>query len=313
MRMLELTPEYGHYPSKGEVGAWVEKIWSLANSQDCAVDELGEECDRYRPAVRHIRGGRYVRFSPEARKPFVAYWQPAFSVPAPLLVHTPGYGAEISMHPGLVEQGFSVLAVNPLGYVTEQGVQEDKMVAGGWPVLHDTIQHGGIKGYGEWLADCIIAVQWAWKQKAAHPQRVSFFGTSQGGGGALLLGSLFRGKGARCVAADEPFLTNCIRGAGIGGDCSAYNMIPDAMKQCGNLSEHWHNTGMIDTISHAHRLTLPVLLTAGGNDTVCPPETILSLFDRLPSTRSLTWIEGAGHGYTQEFIQLSLSWFRMFA
>ena len=44
--------------------------------------------------------------------------------PAPLLVHTPGYGGEMSMHPELA-QYFNVLHINPLGYTTPEGKDEN--------------------------------------------------------------------------------------------------------------------------------------------------------------------------------------------
>ena len=41
---------------------------------------------------------------------FYAYFQPVYSGgPAPLLLHVPGYGGELSMHPELVFDGFNVL------------------------------------------------------------------------------------------------------------------------------------------------------------------------------------------------------------
>jgi len=309
--MKRTDGEYRFYPTSRQIDAWGKGMWRFVDSTPYTVEQLDREWDQYRPAVRHCAGGRYVRFSPRGRDPFVAYWQPAFSTPAPLLVHTPGYGAEISIHPDLVEQGYSVLEVNPLGYVTENGAQKQKMNASGnWPVLYETIETFGRKGYRQWLADCMIAVEWALKQKEAYAGRVSFFGTSQGGGAALLLGSLFRGRGVRCVAADEPFLTNFPLGKSHGG---AYGMVAEGLKKMSNPVKAWRTIGFLDTLSHTHRLDIPVLLTAGGSDTACMPCTIQSLFERLPSTRSFTLLEGAAHGYTQEFIHLAAAWFRMYA
>ena len=63
----------------------------------------------------------------------------------------------------------------------------------------------------------------------------------------------------------------------------------------------------------ARRLTVPVMLTAGGADVGCPPQTIASLFDRLPSTKLYCLLEGQEHDYTQPFIALALAWFRLYA
>ena len=66
---------------------------------------------------------------------------------APLLVHTPGYSAEISTHPELVSLGYNVLHISPLGYATPNGPDETQKRDNTWPVLADTISSHGEKGY----------------------------------------------------------------------------------------------------------------------------------------------------------------------
>ena len=85
----------------------------------------------------------------------------------------------------------------------------------------------------------------------------------------------------------------------------------DGVKQI--ATEAWRALGFIDTLSHARRLTLPVMLTAGGEDTACPPATIESLFEKLPATRMYCHLHGQEHDYTQEFIALAAAWFRLYA
>lgn len=79
------------------------------------------------------------------------------------------------------------------------------MEDGNWPVLHNTAM-GLPGGYEDWLLDCLLAVRWACEQPDVLGDRLSFFGTSQGGGGSLLMASLL-GARVRCVCADLPFLT----------------------------------------------------------------------------------------------------------
>jgi cephalosporin-C deacetylase-like acetyl esterase len=78
------------------------------------------------------------------------------------------------------------------------------------------------------------------------------------------------------------------------------------------LADAWRAIGLIDTASHAHRLTFPTMLTAGRADPVCPADTIIALYDRLPHTRSLTDIAGQIHEYTQPFLHLAMAWFRLY-
>jgi cephalosporin-C deacetylase-like acetyl esterase len=55
------------------------------------------------------------------------------------------------------------------------------------------------------------------------------------------------------------------------------------------------------------------MLTAGEKDTACPPATIESLFEKLPTTRMYCYLHGQEHDYTQGFIALAAAWFRLYA
>lgn len=68
-----------------------------------------------------------------------------------------------------------------------------------WPVLPNTAL-GAPGGYEDWLSDVLLAVRWALERPDVLPDRLSFFGTSQGGGGSLLLASLL-GAGAGALAS----------------------------------------------------------------------------------------------------------------
>jgi cephalosporin-C deacetylase-like acetyl esterase len=305
---------YQHYPSPEAIDAWLDGIWQEAQQTPFEAEVLNESGFTPRLGIRHMKGYTYVRFAPAGRDPFYGYWQPAHAAPAPLLVHTPGYGAEMSVHPDLVAQGYNVLHVNPLGYLTPSGPDLDKQVEGGWPVFQETLasgaRTGGVgAGYGLWFQDCALAIRWALARPETLPDRVSFFGTSQGGGASLLLGSLYCGRGARCVAADEPWLTDLPR---------AMSLKPDWAERLRariepNPARVWRTLGTIDALSHVHRLTVPVLLTAGDTDATCPPPTIKALFDKLPTTRLYCHLDGQAHGYTREFIALATAWFRLYA
>jgi len=297
------------YPNSKEVDQWVDSIWELADSMECKVEVLNINANTHSMGNHNNTEFTYIKFNSEGLDPFYGYWQPTHSTPAPLLVHVPGYGAEMSMHPELISQGYHVLHISPLGYATPSGPDETKKRSDNWPVLPDTVTSSAEKGYKLWLINCILAIKWAQGLQEVLNQRISFFGTSQGGGGALLLGSIYRDKGVRCVAADLPFLTNFPMSSGRG----AYRHATMGLNKVKDSSIGWKHLGYIDTLSHAERLTVPVLLTAGVKDDVCPPETIESLFNVLPSTRSLTYLIEGTHRYSREFIPLASSWFRLYA
>jgi len=297
------------YPSEYEIDQWVGQIVDCADQSSFTAEQTGNHGNRIELGTYHLLSSEYVRFRASEME-FYAYWQPVQSGPAPLLVHLPGYSGEISQHPELVAAGYNVLHISPMGYMTPSGPEVSKRSPHGhWPVLSDTVTSYAQKGYFDWLTQAVIAVKWAMEQPQSIANRVSFFGTSQGGGTALLMGSIFRERGVRCVAADLPFLTHFPLAAWRG----AYEIARIGWDESGRTPEAWKALGYIDTMSHVHRLDIPVLLTSGGLDNVCPPETIESLFSELRSTKSLTFLHEADHRHTNEFIFLASAWFRLYA
>jgi cephalosporin-C deacetylase-like acetyl esterase len=302
---------YAHYPSPDAVDAWMNEIWQAGQEAPLKAELLEANGSQPQFGIRHARGNAFVRFSGHGGDPFYGLWQPAASQPAPLLVHTPGYGAEISAHPDLVALGYNVLHVNPLGYVGPDGPDASKQRDETWPVFAETLESGGERGYRQWFTDCVCAVRWATGLPGVLPDRISFFGTSQGGGASLLLGSLYHERGARCVAADEPWMTDFPRAVELKPEWAAN--VAARTAGMADPAQLWRTLGLIDALSHAHRLQVPVLLTAGGADVTCPPPTIEALFQRLPTTRLYCLLDGQAHGYTREFVTLAAAWFRLYA
>ncbi|MFO8006630.1 MAG: acetylxylan esterase [Candidatus Brocadiia bacterium] len=309
-----MTDPEEHYPRPDEVDQWCADILRRTEAADLQASFPEAETYPWRLGVRHT-GGCYVEFRMPDDDPFFAFWQPCPSGRGPLLVHVPGYGSEMSAHPELVADGYNVLHVNPLGHATPDGPDESKRPGGEWQVLPETVRSLGERGYVDWLTQAAAATLWALGREEVEPDRFAFFGSSQGGGGALLLGSIFRDRRVRCVAADVPFLTGYARAQGMD-ERGAYELAFGALDQMererpGDLPAAWHALGVADTTSHVHRLTMPVLLTAGGEDDTCPPVTIEALFRELPGTRSYTDLSGQGHAYTTPFLHLARAWFRL--
>ena len=202
--MADLHP---HYPVPAEVDAWCDGLLRRADERQVKAQLMDHPTYEFQLGVRHT-GGAYVSFKSPGRRTFYGFWQPAPSGRGPILLHVPGYGAEMSAHPELVSSGYNVLHINPLGYATPGGPDTAQQVNETWPVLPNTVTASGEGGYADWLCDAISAARWGIAQDGVEPERFAFFGTSQGGGTALLLASIFRDLGVRCVAADVPFLIN---------------------------------------------------------------------------------------------------------
>jgi cephalosporin-C deacetylase-like acetyl esterase len=302
-------------PTMDEVNAWCDDILRRAADARLQVTFLPDPAYDFKLAVRHT-GGVYLRCWSQELGEFYCFWQPCPSGRGPVLFHLPGYGAEMSAHPELVADGYNVLHINPLGYATPHGPDEAKQRDGTWPVMAETLESHGEHGYRDWLSQAAAAALWALEQDGVDGRRFAFFGTSQGGGTSLLLASIFRDRGVRAAAADVPFMINYAVSAK-AETSGAYSLVASplaelAKKQPGEVEAMWRAIGFVDAMHHAHRLTMPVLLTAGADDQTCPADSIRSLFDRLPGTRSYAELAGQGHAYTTPFLHLTRAWFRLY-
>ena len=298
------------YPDAKEIDLWMDKIWEASEKVNYTVEHDTTQFLPDRFGMTYLSPAT-LKFTIEGMDPFYCSWFAPIGGPRPLIAFVPGYGGEMVWTPSASTLNYAVLSICPMGYWTPKGIPTEKLEENSdWPVYPDTARSKGEKGYFEWLLQCAVAVKWAWKQQdKVLPDRVSFHGTSQGGGGSLLLASLFANRGTYCVMADEPYLTN----AAMADFRGAYHILRRAIKVM-DEKEFWHYTGLCDTLSHVHRLNnFPVLLTVGTKDDVCPPETVKSLYDKLDTTKLMFEMKDRGHGYNAEFDRLMLAFANMYA
>lgn len=289
------------------VDEWVSGILR-EGKKPCAYTE--EFVNPFTPDMyifQSVCANKFVKIE-RAGRAFYAYFQPCYNKSAPLAVHTPGYGTEMSMHPELA-QYFHVLEISPMGYNTPSGKDHAKLTMDGLgPVYPDSLVSGGKQGYTDWLADCVAAIEWARKQPEVISDRVGFFGTSQGGAGSLLLASVYADeKIVRAVASEQPFLTDFAYMSGRGSYIMGQNLFASASEQ--TIAKA---TEVLDTLHHVHRIGCPVLLTAGGKDVGCFPESVKHLYDELGGTKSFTLFDYLPHGYSREFVAMTEAWFKLY-
>ena len=306
---------FDHYPTSNEIQYWIDRLWEEAEKKPVTATGLGHRGELMNVRATAMGMASIHKFEQEGMRPFYGMWVPyTTGGPRPLVVHTPGYGAEMSFHAELCRAGYNVLELSPLGYWTPDGMATELQweALGGniWPVLPNTaLDPFSLESYFGWMLNVIGAVRWAMSQPSVIPDRVCFFGTSQGGGASLLLGSIFKGRGTRCVCADEPFLTNYPMSEWRG----AYDHAWLGYERMESKETAWHNLGYADTMAHAERMNYPVLLTLGTADTVCPPETVQALFDKLDTHKALVSFKNHPHGYQYEFLHHVMTWLQLYA
>ena len=306
---INIDEAFACYPTAAEVDLWAERLLQKSQYTEITSTFTGDN-----PIVHAFGNGpnslinRFVRFEVADGHTFWGYWQPAMKQPAPLLINLPGYGGYISMHPQINDDNYNILHISPLGYISPEGAHmEMAMEDGNWPVLPNTAL-GLPGGYEDWLLDCLLAIRWAKEQPGVLSDRLSFYGTSQGGGGSLLLASILKDQ-VRCVCADLPFLT-AFPMTSLAGE--AYGLLKEPYSKV-EESLFWNRLGYVDTVSHSHRLTMPVMLSSGGKDIVCPPETIEYLFNRLNGSKQYTYLEGNVHTHSRQSMVLFRSWLDLHA
>jgi len=314
---IDLETLLSFYPSPEEVEAyWKEALSEIPKSvkPEAEIDRTQQVYPN--PCDYHIGGGIWLKFKGLDGKTFWCLWQ---KCPRPnvhkTLIHLPGYGTEVSVHPSLVHSGYHVLHINPRGYCGPRGFgnKEGREPNGMAKVIYTNLDEPKKYGYRLWFQDALIAFRWLQSQPDVNG-KFGFYGSSQGGGAALILSSILADENVvGAVAADVPFLTNFPREFLREKRSEAYEMVFSHLpKDREGFRRCFHTLGFVDTMLHAPRMKYPVLLTAGELDYVCPYDSIHSLYEQLPNTKAIIKLHGQPHAYTPNFLTLAKTWFNLY-
>lgn len=189
-----------------------------------------------------------------------------------------GFNGEVQL---LASRGYAVLQVN---YRGSEGFGRAFAIA-------------GYRQWGRALQDDLTdATQWAIAQGIADPKRICIYGASYGGYAALM------------GAAREPSLYHCVAGYVGVYDLQALYSDHDAPDQRGgeNFLKKTLGQDGLASISPDHladRISVPVLLAAGKEDTTAPPVHTEMMRDALlkaGKSVQATIYPGEGHGFYLE-------------
>lgn len=217
----------------------------------------------------------------------------------PCIVTAPGYGGT---QQGVMlddcQRGYAVLQVYP----RSQGESADLWKIDGSDKLTWHIEKPEGYYYQGAYLDVIRGVDYMLSRADIDPARVGAMGTSQGGGIVLAVGAL--DPRVKAVVAHVAFLCDMRRAASIQGA-----LVKTLLDRHQVLNAQTFKTlDYFDPVNLADRLQAPVLLSAGGQDTVCPPETIRSVFDRLPGIKSIVVYPALTHTTSGDFYKMSWEW-----
>lgn len=209
----------------------------------------------------------------------------------PAIITAPGYGG---WEPGITlsdcQRGVLVLQVFPRG----QG--ESREAAAGdtqTEYLLRGIHHPAEYFYRGAFMDLLRGVDYLLTRPDVAPDRIGAMGTSQGGG--LVLSSSALEPRIRAVTAHLPFFCDMAHNA-------QFRDHPLAEPQ--NL----RTFAFFDPITNAPKLNIPVLLSSGGRDEMCPTETIRAVFDRLSGIKALIHYPDLIHTASPDYYRLCWDW-----
>jgi cephalosporin-C deacetylase len=142
--------------------------------------------------------------------------------------------------------------------------------------------------------DIIRGIDYLCTRPDVDVNRIGLMGTSQGGGIVLAAGAL--DPRVRAVVAHVPYF------------CDVRNNASFRACELGQDPVFLDIFDAFDPVHLAPRLRAPTLISSGGRDKMCPPETIRAVFDRLPGIKSLAHYPDLTHTSCGDFYAMSWEW-----
>lgn len=218
--------------------------------------------------------------------------------PFPAIVSAPGYGGyEFGAELSEAQRGYIVLQVFPrmqgdsITPPPAPGTKADNAHIVRW--IDDGPERYFYRGA---YCDIVRGIDYVRSRPDVIADRVAVVGTSQGG--MLTL----------AAAALEPTVRACV--AHVPAFC-------DMRRNTSSLCAALHNDkaeqrlstfDRFDPLNLAPLIRCPTLLSAGGIDTVCPPETIHAVFNRLSVVKAIFHDPQLKHTSSRAFYAMTWDW-----
>lgn len=194
--------------------------------------------------------------------------------PFPALVSVPGAGPGTGPDTEPANEGFAVLYCNVFPYETTEDRAENER-------RYEAFNREGLYIYrgAESPERCLMrsallgigrAVEWLAAQPFVDAGRIGVFGSSQGGGFALMLAGL--APRFRAVAVNVPAFCD------FGGERSGWPQF----RQHG-----FERMQLFDAAYFAARIRCPVKMIAGWRDEVCPPESVYAAYNCINAPKEI--------------------------
>jgi cephalosporin-C deacetylase len=188
--------------------------------------------------------------------------------------------------------GYAVFAVDVRGQNGETGnlLPQQFGMTKGWITqgLLDPEQ----SYYQAFAVDGVKAIEWAALQPEVDPNRIVIAGGSQGGGLALLAGALSDKPWK--IIADIPSMCHLDYGI-FNSTGSLTEAAAFVSRNPDKLDQVLHTMSYFDMLNLHDRIQAPILMSVSLKDTVCMPETIFAVYNRLTGPKEIHVYPFLGH------------------
>lgn len=228
----------------------------------------------------------------------------------PCIVHFHGYTGDKGYPESYAQwllTGAAVLAVDVRGQAGETGNLLDQSygMIKGWVTQGILVKE---RSYYQAIAiDAFKACELAGKLPYADPSNIVVMGGSQGGGLALVAAAL----------SDIPSICVAMIPNMCQMDFGILNSTSSLAEIASFLHQFPHHTGTVmntiryfDMMNLADRINIPTMVTAGGKDTVCMPETIFAVYNQLTSEKEIHVYPFMGHEVNGDQIRKAMHFIR---
>jgi cephalosporin-C deacetylase len=219
--------------------------------------------------------------------------------PLPAIITAPGYGGrEQGITLSECQRGYIILQIFPRG----QGESAEFWQHGDNDKLASHLDKPQGHYYQGGYMDVVRGVNYLLARPDVNEYRIGAMGTSQGGGLVLAAGALE--PRIRTIVAHVPFLCD-LRACANRRSSYVYALLREA----GPVTPGKLQTlEFFDPVNLAHRLDVPVLLSAGGLDKTCPAASIEAVYHRLSGIKSLAYFPDLIHTSSPDFYEMGWQW-----
>ncbi|RUS47955.1 alpha/beta fold hydrolase [Cohnella sp. AR92] len=203
--------------------------------------------------------------------------------------------------------GYAVFAVDVRGQGGETGnlLPQTYGMTRGW--MNQGLLDPYLSYYRAITVDALKAVEWVSRQPEADASRIATVGTSQGGGLSLIVSAL--SDVPHKTIADVPNM--CHMDFGIsqstGSLTEAAGFVSDHPE---HLDTVLHTLSYFDLLNLSDRLRAPLLVSVGLKDTICMPETIFAVYNRIDAPKELVVYPFNGHFTSENHFSKQIAFLR---